>query len=119
MKYSTPYKRELNNEEKNLLEFLFSKEKPEWVELVKKLRVIGRCGCGNCPGVFFGIQDNDPIRSEESKIEYFGQDPNGEIIGIAINGTKDFPTELEVFSLDGGSDPELLPLLDSLKPIEK
>ena len=61
MKYSIPYKRDLNGKEKEILVFLFKNEKQEWLSLIKDLKVIARCGCGNCPTIFFGKNFNDEV----------------------------------------------------------
>ncbi len=118
MKYSIPDKRKLSKTETELLTYLFEKEKPEWKKLIKKLKVIARCGCGKCPTIMFGKTFNSEVQENESLlIDYIGKGGNGELIGISLLGTNQMPTELEFYSIDGKSAIKDLPKIDSLKPV--
>lgn len=118
MKYSIPHKRELNDEEKVLLHFLFTREKPEWLDLINKLKVIARCGCEKCPSVLFGTSFDDEIKPNQPLlIDYVGTGINGESIGVAVFGNDILPTELEFWSIDGQENIEVIPSIESLKPM--
>lgn len=117
MKYSIPNKRELTTEEIKLLTILFEKEKPEWNKLISRLKVIARCGCGNCPTIIFGDSFEAEIQKGELIIDYKGIDQNNKLVGISVFGNKNIPTELEFYSIDGGSELNYFPILNKLIPL--
>ena len=104
MKFSVPHKRELTNKEKEILTFLFEREKKDWVSLIGTLKVIARCGCENCPIVFFGKDFNDKITDGKLLIDYFLKSEKNGIVGISIFGNKSIPSQLEFYSVDGLSE---------------
>ena len=116
MKYSIPDKRELKISEMDLLNYLFSKEKPEWKNVTKNLKVIARCGCGKCPTILFGETLESEIEKGRLIIDYLGKGKNGDLIGISLFGNEKMSTELEFYSVNGESEVKELPILDSLKP---
>ena len=101
MKYQISHKRELNTKEKGLLIFLFQREKKEWVTLVDDLKVIARCGCGNCPTILFGKNFDDNISEGNLLIDYYLKTKSQGIVGIGLFGNEERPTELELYSVDG------------------
>lgn len=109
MKNSIPDKRELNIKEVDLLTLLFSKEKPNWLPLIKKLKVIARCGCGKCPTILFGENLESDIQKGTLKIDYQGIDNDDNLIGISLFATENMPTELEFFSIDGNLEIDKFP----------
>jgi hypothetical protein len=116
MEYFISHKRELNEYEKELLDFLFRKEKPEWLNLISKLKIIARCGCGECPTVLFGFSFDDLVRKNQTiLIQYDGKDNNGNLVGVSLFGNNDMPTELEFYSIDGQVDVTSIPLIESLE----
>ena len=119
MKYSIPNKRELTKPEVELLTFLFKKEKTEWIDLIGKLKIIARCGCGKCPTVMFGKTLDSKIQKGNLIIDYIGKNQNGELIGISLFGTDQIPTELEFYSIDGESDITEIPKIETLKSINE
>ncbi|WP_178989656.1 hypothetical protein [Winogradskyella schleiferi] len=120
MEYSIQDKRELNQAEIEFLTYLFEKEKTEWTDLIKNLKVIARCGCGNCPTIMFGKNFESKVQENENlKIDYTGKGINGELIGISIFGTDQMPTELEFYSIDGESDIIEIPKIDTLKSVKE
>ena len=119
MKYSIPDKRELSKTEIEFLTYLFEKEKPEWLNLVEKLKVIARCGCGKCPTIMFGELFDSEIQTNKSVvIDYMGKGINGELIGVTLLGTEQLPTDLEFWPIDGKSEITDLPKIDTLKLLE-
>lgn len=120
MKYSIPDKRELNDKEKKLLAFLFNKKKPEWLDIINKIKVIARCGCGKCPTVLFGISFEEETKTNQPLlIDYMGTGKNGELIGVALFSNNKIPTELEFWSINGQTDVIEFPDLETLKPMEE
>ena len=119
MKYSIPDKRELAKPEMELLNYLISKQKPEWKNSTKNLKVIARCGCGKCPTIMFGKTLESEIEKGKLIIDYFGKDKNGYLIGVSLFGNEKMPTELEFYSVNGESEVTELPILDSLKPVSE
>tara|TARA_R110001583_G_scaffold194654_1_gene366117 strand:+ start:1745 stop:2113 length:369 start_codon:yes stop_codon:yes gene_type:complete len=117
MKYSIPDKRELTKSEIEFLTYLFGKEKSEWINLIGNLKVIARCGCGNCPTIIFGKTFDSEIQKGNLIIDYAGKDKNGELIGISVFGTDKIPTELEFYSIDGKSEITEMPKIETLKTI--
>lgn len=101
MEYQISYKRELNCKEKGLLKFLFQREKKDWVPLIDNLKVIARCGCGNCPTIIFGKSFEDKISKGYLLIDYYVKTKNQGIVGIGLFGNDEIPTQLELYSVDG------------------
>ncbi len=116
MKYSIPDKRELTKFEIEFLTYLFEKEKSEWTNLIGNLKVIARCGCGNCPTIIFGKSFDSEIQKGHLIIDYSGKGKNGELIGVSVFGSDKMPTELEFYSIDGESDITEMPKIVTLKP---
>jgi len=118
MKYSIPDKRELTKYEIEFLTYLFEKEKREWINLIGQLKVIARCGCGNCPTIMFGENFESKVqKNENSQIDFTGKGKNGELIGISVFGNDKMPTELEFYSIDGESEITEMPTIETLKSI--
>ena len=117
MKYSIPDKRELTESEIEFLNYLFGKEKSEWINLIGNLKVIARCGCENCPTIIFGKTFDSEIQKGNLIIDYAGKGKNGELIGISVFGTDQMPTELEFYSIDGESEITEMPKIETLKSI--
>jgi hypothetical protein len=105
MNYSIPEKRELTKTKIDFLEYLFQNEKPEWTNFTKKLKVIAKCGFGNCLTIMFGKNFDSKVQENENlQIDYIGKVKNGELVGISLFGTDKIPTELEFYSIDGKSE---------------
>jgi len=118
MKYSIPDKRELTKSEIKFLTYLFENEKMEWTNLIQNMKVIARCGCGNCPTIMLGENFESEVQANEKlQIDYTGKGKNGELIGIMVFGTNQMPTELGFYSIDGESDITEIPKIETLKSI--
>lgn len=116
-KYSIEYKRELTEEEMEIIRFLIQEEKPNLKNQIKDLKVIGRCGCGKCPTVMLGTSFDDDIIINESIIaDYHGVDNNQNPIGVTLFGNNKI-TELEFYSIDGLIEPDIIeiPLINTLQ----
>lgn len=119
MKYSIEHRRELNSDEIKIIEFLIEKEKPELKDSIKSLKVIGRCGCGKCPGILFGNSFDDTIKTNQPTIaDYYGEDENQNLIGVALLGKSQI-SELEFYSIDGKTNIVEIPKIETLKKFEE
>lgn len=116
MKYSIPEKRELTKSERELLVYLCTKEKPEWLSLLSNLKVIARCGCGKCPTILFGKTLDAEIQKENLIIDYVGKSEGNRLIGISVFGTDEMPTELEFYSIDELTETIVMPKIETLYP---
>jgi hypothetical protein len=118
MEYIIQDKRELNQTEIKFLTYLFEKEKTEWTNLIGNLKVIARCGCGNCPTIMFGENFESKVQENENlQIDYTGKGENEELIGISVFGTDQMPNELEFYSMNGESEIIEIPKIETLKSI--
>ncbi|ANI90305.1 hypothetical protein A9P82_13990 [Arachidicoccus ginsenosidimutans] len=118
MKYAIEYKRELNQNEVEIIKFLLEKEKTELLSNINNLKVIGRCGCGNCPTIMLGNSFNDTIRTNQPIIaDYYGKDKNGYVNGVILYGNNEI-SELEFYSMDGKAEKVEIPIIDTLKKIK-
>jgi hypothetical protein len=101
--YCIPDRRELSPEEVQLLRHLAT-DSCEIANFADKLKVVARCGCGECPTILFGLSLNDePITSKVSKpvAHWEGRGANGSLIGIGLLAADGRPTELEAWSQNG------------------
>lgn len=117
MEYSIPERRELSEIEVQFLLHLFKMEKPEWISLIGKLKVIARCGCGKCPTILLGETPDSEIQIGNLIIDYIGESLNGQEIGVSLFGNDTMPTELEFYSLNGEFDVTEIPIVETLRPI--
>ena len=102
--YCIPDKRELTAVERRLLQHLAA-ESIEIASHMDDLKVVARCGCGECPTILFGkTLDDEPITSRDSGWvgAWTGRAPNGTLVGIALAAVDGVPVELEAWSVDGG-----------------
>jgi hypothetical protein len=109
--YCIPHKRELSSTELALLDFLLPQIDDVTVS-ASALKVVARCGCGACPIVLFGLTlDDEPItcRDSEANMDWSGRAENGTLVGIGIWVKDGMPTELDIWSIDGGDVVDLPP----------
>ena len=102
--YCIPDRRELTDTESALLYFLLKQVDSVSVG-AGDLKVVARCGCGECPTILFGKSIGDePITSSDSNavMNWSGRAANGALIGIGLFAKDGMPTELEAWSVDGG-----------------
>lgn len=103
--------RSLTPVERDVIATIVSAEAPAFVNQIENLRVVGRCGCGNCPTIFFQFHD---ANDREQKIaSYVGKDATGGLVGVLLWEKHDRLSQLEFYSLDG-HDPWHIPELGSL-----
>ena len=105
--------RDLTDDERETVYKLLEKAEPEFSEQVAKLRVIGRCGCGECPTVFF--EPHQPSIHEQDLSTYAGTDKEGGIVAVVLMQKQGRLSQLEFYSVDG-RDPWFPPRAQDLEP---
>ena len=114
--YCIPDKRDLTATESVLLDFLLKQVEGVTVE-ADELKVVARCGCGECPTILFGkSMDDEPITGSDSHaiMNWSGRAENGALIGLGMFAKDGMPTELEAWSVAGG-DVETWPPIDAIQ----
>jgi hypothetical protein len=123
--YTIPENRQLDAEERTLIDWLIANGIPEaraFTEQLTDLHVVGRCSCG-CPTVDFALEDSRQGTMGPSKIlaDFFGVTQEGIEVGVILHALQDKISELEVYSL-GTTDTTGrafgLPKIESLKALE-
>ena len=123
MEYCIPHRRELTEEERELLRFLFADESVLALQ-IDRLKVVARCGCGQCPTVIFGESlDDEPLTSSGATTgdvvaDYYGPDKNGTTVGVTLHERDGKVAELEASVVDVG-DIEGWPSIESLIPVRQ
>lgn len=105
--------RDLTNQEREIVWKLLEGAKPAFSEQVAKLKVVGRCGCGKCPTIFF--EPDEPGVHEEDLSTYAGKDKEGGIVAAVLMQKNGRLSQLEFYSVDG-HDPWFPPQARDLKP---
>lgn len=75
--------------------------------------VVGRCGCGKCPTVFF-----EPHREgdrETDLVSYSGRDGSGGLVAAVLLAKEGRLSQLEFYPIDG-HDPWGIPAAETLEP---
>ncbi|RMG22221.1 MAG: hypothetical protein D6732_26040 [Methanobacteriota archaeon] len=81
------------------------------------LKIIARCGCGECPTVLFGETfDNHPITHGQEVAHYTGNTSTGKKVGIVLMAVNNHLTELEAYD-PTGEGVKGWPELDTLQKI--
>ena len=105
--------RDLSAEERETVIKLLEAADTGFSEQVARLRVVGRCGCGLCPTVFF--EPYEPGVSEQDLSTYAGKDKEGGIVGAVLMQKQGRLSQLEYYSVDG-HEPWYPPAAQDLKP---
>jgi hypothetical protein len=103
--------RDLTDLERALVVDLLRREAPQYLEQVPDLRVVGRCGCGSCPTVFFKRHAQDDRHQELAS--YMGTDPAGGVTGVVLWQCEGALSQLEFYSVDG-HDPWAIPSIETI-----
>ena len=91
--------RDLTSDEREVVMKLLEGAGQEFREQVAKLRVVGRCGCGECPTIFF--QPDESGVAEGDLSTYAGTDKEGGIVGAVLLQKRGMLSQLEFYSADG------------------
>lgn len=78
-----------------------------------KLKVVGRCGCGECPTVFFERHHAELAEYELST--YSGVDAEGGLVAAVLLQAEGRLSQLEFYSIDG-HEPWFAPQAGQLSP---
>jgi len=105
--------RNLTTEERETVWKLLEGAEPAFLEQVAMLQVVGRCGCGKCPTVFF--ESEEPGVYEQDLSSYAGTDKEGGVVGAVLMHKHGRLSQLEFYSMDG-HDPWSPPQARDLKP---
>jgi len=81
--------------------------------LVDDHEVVGRCGCGGCPTIFF--QPHVQSEHETEVASYWGPDETGAPVGVLLWEKNGRPSQLEFYSVDG-HDPWHIPKAETIEP---
>jgi hypothetical protein len=96
-----------------LVRYIVDHERAQYLPQLPDLKVVGRCGCGACPTVFFKIPNDQP---ERDIAVYAGRDATGGLTGVALMQNAEQLSQLEFFSVDG-HDPWGAPSVATLAPL--
>ena len=105
--------REMDDEELAVMKRLLKDLPAPFQSQLGALRVVGRCGCGACPTIFF-----QPPQAGDTEYDIAtarGQDHSGGLVGAALLEKNGVLSQLEIFSVDG-HDPWSIPTAQSLVP---
>ena len=91
---------------------MLSKVPPQFLPQLERLAVVGRCGCGECPTVFF--QKHEVGDREQDLLHAVGRDETGGLVGAVLLEKAGLLSQLEFYSVDGHS-PWRAPLAESLE----
>jgi hypothetical protein len=105
--------RELTDLERATVLKLLEKVEPKYRDQVARLQVVGRCGCGQCPTVFF--ETHEPGVHEQDLITYAGADHGGGVVAAILLQKQGRLSQLEYYSVDG-HEPWYPPLPQDLRP---
>jgi len=121
MEYCIPHRRELTEEERELLRFLLADDSVHALQ-IDRLKVVARCGCGQCPTVLFGESlDEEPLTASGATTgdivaDYYGLAKNGTTVGVTLHERDGKVAELEAsVAFDG--EIEGWPSIESLIPV--
>ena len=105
--------RSTSKEERAVLHQLLSLggASPQQLGQLDNLLVVGRCGCGECPTIFF--QKHVPGERERDFVSALGRDHEGGIVGAVLLEKDGAPSQMEFYSVDG-HEPWAVPESSSL-----
>lgn len=115
--YAEPLKRQLTQEERELVTWLVEHSRIDATRLlpqIDRLSVAGRCTCG-CPTVDFALDGVPVERKGEQLISDWLAEVDGEPVGVMLFQTNDRISTLDVYSLAGIETAFGLPRIASIK----
>ncbi|WP_200229852.1 hypothetical protein [Rubrivivax gelatinosus] len=105
--------RPLSAQERAIVERLLREQPLRYSEQAGALKVVGRCGCGACPTVFFQ-PDNDGD-CESDLVTMAGKDGADGLVAAVLLEKEGVLSQLEFYSVDG-HDPWGIPNVETLEP---
>ena len=111
--YISTESRPLSELERSVVLRLLSGLNASYKDQVSAISVVGRCGCGACPTVFFlpHAKGDD----EHDLVSYIGRDRSGGLVAAVLTEKGGQLSQLEFYSVDG-HDPIEIPIPESLEP---
>ena len=110
--YIATERRPLTTAERELVRALAEREAPQHLGALDELAVVGRCGCGRCPTVFF--KPYDASATERQVASYAGRDTSNGLTGVVLWQEGGKLSQLEFYSVDG-HDPWMPPSVMTLE----
>ncbi len=106
--------RPLSDLERAVVTRLLAEQDSQYQMQVPNLSVVGRCGCGACPTVFFQTHTKN---SDERFLApgYNGRDASGGLVGAFLSESMGRLHQLDMYSVDG-HDPWTIPDAETLEP---
>ena len=104
--------RSLSIEEVAIVQRLLSGQAEKYKSQEHGLVVVGRCGCGVCPTIFF--QPHAEGDHERDLISHIGKDSSGGLDSVVLMEKDGLLSQLEFYSVDG-HDPWSVPHAESLE----
>jgi hypothetical protein len=119
--YTIPENRQLNAEERTLIEWLIANGIPEaknYAQQLEGLHVVSHCSCG-CPTVDLAVVDAQASTTGPSRIlaDFLGVTPEGQQVGVALHAREGKISELEVYAM--GQTIGSLPKIETLNPFDR
>lgn len=111
--FSSTDPRPLSTKEQAVVERLLRDQPPIYSGQAGALKVIGRCGCGVCPTVFF--QPHEKGDCEAELVTMAGKDDTDGLVAAVLLEKAGILSQLEFYSIDG-HDPWGIPSSETLSP---
>ena len=105
--------RALTDNERSVVARLLHDVQGSYAYQVPTLQVVGRCGCGRCPTIFF--EKPLPGVSETDLSTYAGRDETEGLVAAVLLQSNGRLSQLEFYSIDG-HDPWFAPRAEALAP---
>lgn len=105
--------RQMDANERTLVERLLRGAPGSYQQHLGNLRVVGRCGCGKCPTVFFQLHQQGD--AESGLVAAQGRDEHGGLVAAVLLHKNGALSQLEFYSIDGHS-PWSTPSVETLQP---
>ena len=120
--FTIPENRQLNAEERTLIEWLIANGTPEaknYAQQLEGLHVVSHCSCG-CPTVDLAAVNAQASTTGPSQIlaDFLGTTPEGQQVGAILHARQGKISELEVYPMDkivGSSFPKI----ETLNPFDR
>jgi len=103
----------ISQAEREILMCILQDVNPAHISLVEQLQVVGRCGCGACPTIFF--QPHAQPEHETQVASYWGRDEANALVGVLLWEKHGHPSQLEFYSVDG-HEPWGIPKAETIEP---
>lgn len=105
--------RPLSAQERAIVERLLREQSPQYSRQAGALKVVGRCGCGVCPTVFF--QSHIDGDCESGLVTMAGKDDSDGLVAAVLIVKDGELSQLEFYSVDG-HNPWGIPNVETLAP---